>query len=371
MDKKIPDVSCLIKKTDFNAKITEVEGKIPSISGLATSSELTVVENKIPDAGSLVRKTDYDTKISDIDKKVTDHDHDKYLTTPEFNTLAASVFNARLVQVDLVTKTDFDAKLRKISDRVTSSKCKHLLVENEFKKLEKFDAAYFRGKNYFDSNDGTQNCIVFEQVKKYLEVVNNDIKSWKSKELSDEKISSITGFEYPNLRHYNSRINVKLDGSVLKQSKIARFGSIVNIYVVYRLASRTNNSNKVLKNCLFGAMEMKNTSNPDPDKYKYSGYAIGFDSKEIYTRPYGGYGKNVIIFSADMSNSKHANNKTKNVLVLDCDFVQKINDTTIYAERMYSPNFTVENKTFFLSLHYNGDNSYLFVNGKEVIKFKS
>ena len=38
---------------------------------------------------------------------------------------------------------------------------------------------------------------------------------------------------------------------------------------------------------------------------------------------------------------------------------------------MYSPNFTVDNKTFCLGLHYNGDNSYLFVNGKQVNKFKS
>ena len=84
-----------------------------------------------------------------------------------------------------------------------------------------------------------------------------------------------------------------------------------------------------------------------------------------------GYVKNVTIFGADMSNSKHANNKTKNVIVLGRDFVQKINDTTIYGELVYSPNFTVEYKTFCLSLHRNGDNSYLFVSGKEVIKFKS
>ena len=52
-------------------------------------------------------------------------------------------------------------------------------------------------------------------------------------------------------------------------------------------------------------------------------------------------------------------------------FHTKIDDTTIYAEKTYSPNFNVENKTFCLSLHYNGDNSYLFVIGKEVIKFKA
>ena len=44
---------------------------------------------------------------------------------------------------------------------------------------------------------------------------------------------------------------------------------------------------------------------------------------------------------------------------------------TIYAEKMYRPNFNVDNKTFCLSLHYNGDNNYLFVNGKEVTKSKA
>ena len=68
-----------------------MEGKIPSITGLATNSELTVVENKVPDVSSLVKKTDYNTKISDIEKKITDHNHDKYITTPEFNTKAASI----------------------------------------------------------------------------------------------------------------------------------------------------------------------------------------------------------------------------------------------------------------------------------------
>ena len=72
-----------------------------------------------------------------------------------------------------------------------------------------------------------------------------------------------------------------------------------------------------------------------------------------------------------MTNSKHANNKTKDVLVLGRDFIQKIDDTTIYAEKMYSPNFTIANKTFCLSLHYNGDDSHLSVNDKEVIKIKA
>ena len=72
-----------------------------------------------------------------------------------------------------------------------------------------------------------------------------------------------------------------------------------------------------------------------------------------------------------MNSSRHATNKAQSVLVLGHGLIQKINDTTIYAEKMYSPNFTVGNKIFCLSLHYNGDNSYLFVNGRELTKFKA
>ena len=52
----------------INAKIKEIEGKIPSISGLTTNAALTVVENKIPNISSLVKKTDYNTKITEIKK---------------------------------------------------------------------------------------------------------------------------------------------------------------------------------------------------------------------------------------------------------------------------------------------------------------
>ena len=97
IDKKIPDAGGLVKKTDFNTKVTEIKSKIPGISGLATNSALNAVENKIPDVSSLVKKTDYNTKISEIENKINDHNHDKCITTPEFNTMAGDVFKARLV----------------------------------------------------------------------------------------------------------------------------------------------------------------------------------------------------------------------------------------------------------------------------------
>ena len=124
----------MVKTRDFNAKVTEIEGKIPIISGLATNLALTDVENKIVDVNSLAKRTDYNTKISEIENKVNNHNHGKYITTPEFNTLAADVFKARLAaQTDLIRKPELDSKLKEISDRVTKNKTKYLLVENELK----------------------------------------------------------------------------------------------------------------------------------------------------------------------------------------------------------------------------------------------
>ena len=72
-----------------------------------------------------------------------------------------------------------------------------------------------------------------------------------------------------------------------------------------------------------------------------------------------------------MSSSVHANNKTKNILVLGKDFIQGLDNTTIYAEKLYSINFTKTNTKFCLSLHYNRASSYLFVNGTEIHEFQA
>ena len=130
------------------------------------------VENKIPNISSLVKKkktTEYNTKITETEKKLTDHNHDKYITTLEFNTLADDVFNARLAQANLIKKLDFDAKLSSLDRKITSNKSKHLLIENEWKKLKTFDSIYFRGKSHFE--DGTQNYLVFQSIKRYFKVI--------------------------------------------------------------------------------------------------------------------------------------------------------------------------------------------------------
>ena len=128
LENKIVDTSGLVKKTDYGAKIIEIEVKIPDVINLATKTALTSVENKIPRVSSLVKKADYNTKISEIENEINNHNHDKYITTPEFNTFAADVFNARLLQTNLVTKTDSHAKLSSFNIKITEYKTKQVLV---------------------------------------------------------------------------------------------------------------------------------------------------------------------------------------------------------------------------------------------------
>ena len=72
---------------------------------------------KIPSISNLVKKTDYNTKVTEIENKLNNHNHDKYIDTSEFNILAVDVFNARTAQANLVTKTDFDSKLRNLNKK--------------------------------------------------------------------------------------------------------------------------------------------------------------------------------------------------------------------------------------------------------------
>ena len=88
---------------------------------------------------TLLRKQDFNTKITEIEKKLTNHNHDKYITTPEFNTLSADVFNARLAQANLVTKTDFDNSVSSLDSKIAANKTKNESIENEIKNLKLYN----------------------------------------------------------------------------------------------------------------------------------------------------------------------------------------------------------------------------------------
>ena len=210
---------------------------------------------------------------------------------------------------------------------------------------------------------------------KYFKKVGNTghISEWKSKGLSDEIIktpSTPNNILNPLLAYDIAKTAVKSNGSCLNQDESTFiYGKIVNIYIVYEVIKNTViSSYPTLKNCLFGAVEL--TKDPDIDKYKYSGYGIVFDRKGKFSTG-NGFVQNVIIFGVDMSSYAHANNKNKNILILGESLTQGLDNTTSTAEKKYSINFTATRKKLYLGLNYNGANSYLFVTGTEIIKFKT
>ena len=104
----ITNITDIVDITNIDiTKINEVKGEIPSKTDFDTAAALPAVEDKIANVSNLVKKTDYNTKINEIEKQVTDHDHsNKYITTPEFNKLTSKYFDAKLKQTNLASKND-------------------------------------------------------------------------------------------------------------------------------------------------------------------------------------------------------------------------------------------------------------------------
>ena len=122
-----------------------------------------------------------------------------------------------------MTKTDFDAKLLGLNRKVTKNKTNHLLVQNEFKKLETFDWSYYNAKNYFEE-DGSTNYLIFQPISRYFKIIANTkfISSWKSKGQSNETITSYATYDNsltPFINLYDARIRLKFNKGCLKQSK--------------------------------------------------------------------------------------------------------------------------------------------------------
>ena len=122
---------------------------------------------------------------------------------------------------------------------------------------------------------------------------------------------------------------------------------------------------KQFKNCLFGATNI--VKNGDKEKYIYRGYGITFDSAGFWSFD-NEIARNVIIFDVDISSTSHSDNQKNNVSVLGKGPTFRINGSFGLPEKKFDINFSKTNIKLCLSLHYNDDNSYLFVNGKEIFK---
>ena len=173
---------------------------------------------------------------------------------------------------------------------------------------------------------------------------------------------------------------VYLSGNHFKQNKviIPNNNNVINMYCVYEIQPivSSRDTTFTIQNALFGAMQI--TKNADTSKYNYKGYGICFDERSQFghTVTEGAFAhtanaRNVLIFGVDMSFSVPATNRANNIYVMGDGLTQGIHDTTLYVEKNFYRNFTDPGKNFVLSLHYNGNNSYLFVNGRQELKFKA
>ena len=151
--------------------------------------------------------------------------------------------------------------------------------------------------------------------------------------------------DLPELKVYDD-LYVYLSSNHFQQNKADMSNNImINIYCVYKLdpISSSRDDTFTVQNALFGAMQI--TKNADTSKYKYEGYGICFDEGGSFSKGNISNGKNVLIFGVDESSLVHANNKANNIYVMGDPFVQGINDTTLYAEKIYSQNFTQPSKS--------------------------
>ena len=375
VDKEIPDISGLATKTSltsylqtatFNSKVTEVENKIKAADIIAKSAD-TRANTIRSDLTGYTKKADVATGITAI--------KNDYVT----NTSLRSQLNDLKSQHIATEVTGIDNKTKKNASD-------NLALENKLQQKEDTINENERGNSfargfflYMDQSYLVYNCKIGS-----LRYTTNRISAWKSAGIfnyfdnSNMNAVGDTSGNLPDLKN-DGRMYVYLSGNYFKQDKtrIPNHNNIIIIYIVYKLdpIASSRDTTFTIKNALFGAMQI--TKNADTSKYDYKGYGICFDERSEFghTITEGGFAhttdtRNVLIFGADMSFSVHKTNRASHTYLMGTGLKQSIHDTTLYTEKNFYRNFTDPSKKFMLSLHYNGDDSYLFVNERQELKFK-
>ena len=200
------------------------------------------------------------------------------------------------------------------------------------------------GRMYFTGDDVYQSFLVFAPMSSSLTLdINKKVTNRISTGVSAEKtIPFDTKLELTMYNSTTGRVILKFNNSFLEQITFSSFYSnpISNLYILYELNNWLRNStNKFpLKNCLFGTDKL--VRNTDKSKFTDNGLGIRCDGEDIWSFGNDFVG-NVVIFGLDNTSSSHTDNKKESI--------DKI----------------------FLSLHYKGNESYLYVNKTEICKFKA
>ena len=219
-----------------------------------------------------------------------------------------------------------------------------------------------------------------------FQFTNGKMSTWKSTGIfnysgnSNMNAVGESGGDLPDIKN-DGRLYIYLSGNHFQQNKviIPNNNNVINIYCVYEIQPITSSGDTrfTIQNALFGAMQISKDAT-DNSKNNYKGYGICFDERSQFGhaitedgRAQTTNGRNVLIFGVDMSFCVHATNRANNIYVMGDGLTQGIHDTTLYVEKNYWRNFTDPGKKFIISLHYNGDESYFVVNGRQELKFKA
>ena len=372
---KKTDVNGLATKTSltsylqtatFNSKVTEVENKTKATDIIAKSAN-TKANTIRSNLTGYAKKADVATDITAI--------KNDYVT----NASLASQLNDLKSQYIATEVTGIDNKAKKYASDILSLESK--LQQKEYIINENETGNSF-GRGLFFYID--QRYLVYNCKLGSFNYAAGKITTWKSTGIfnysDNSSMNSVanSGGDLPVLKN-DGRTHVYLSGNYFQQniSNIPNKGNVINIYCVYQIEpiASSRDTTFTIQNALFGAMQI--TENADTSKYNCKGYGICFDEGGQFghTVTEGGRAhttnaRNVLIFGADISFSVHATNRGNNIYVMDKELIQGINGTTIYAEKKFYRNFTDPGKIFVLSLNYNNDDSYLFVNGRQELKFK-
>ena len=308
-----------------------------------------------------LKKSDYATEITSIKN---DYATNTFLDS-KISDLKAQHIADEVKEVDDKTKKNasdmlaFETRLKQKED-----------IVDEPQREDSFTRGLF---HYID-----QDYLVYDCKRRSWSFNTGRITVWKSTGILNyaggSNMGATTGANsnLPDLKR-DGRMRASFNNIYFTQNKVVipNNNNVINIYCLYRLdlISSSRDTTYTVQNALFGAVQI--TKNADASKNAYKGYGICFDEGGTFSKGNINNGRNVIIFGVHESSLVHANNKANNIFVMSDLFVQGINDTTLYTEKLYSQNFTQPSKKFVLSFHYNGDDSYLFVNGKQELKFKS
>ena len=277
---------------------------------------------------------------------------------PTYSEVEEEIVSVTLNLSNYVTQKEFKS-LTKVdtSDLKTNvAKIKKKVNDIDVDKIDFIDE--LQGKNYIEDS-----YLYFKPEHRYFEITGiKSVLSWKSIGLSDEKLKSIRDYYFPELWYDKERTYLNFRKGALAQEKISYTHDHVNLYIIYSMLYISYKSGPdTIGQYLFGAT--------DYNKKKWSGYGAAFGKQHYLHKDSGKNANNLMILGAELSDSSDEETKKNNILILGKGSVH-INNTTIQAKSELKTNCTLPPK-FILSVHYNGDDSYLLVNNIQQYKFKA